>query len=365
VAAPDLAELYRTPGPFVSAYLTTDGAIENASFRSEQRWKSLRDELADAGAPDAALAAVDPLVAEAHLHGGTLAAVGDADGLLLVEHGPEPPARDRGEVGPLPALLPILAWRQAHPPHLTVLADRSGADLTLSRLGRDELTGEAGGVTGPMARTKPGGWSQRRFQQRAENSWDRNADDVAADLTALVDRFGPRLVVLAGDVRAVEMIEKALPERVGERLVVVEGSRADDGDERHVAARVAEQVAAAVNLDVVRMLEKFREELGQADRAAEGPVDTLAALARAQVEVLLVAGHLDGHDGGRHAWFGPEPHQVAGDPDTVRAMGVERPQEGRLADVAVRAALATGASVAVVGGGDLPAGGLGAILRWA
>jgi hypothetical protein len=45
-------------------------------------------------------------------------------------------------------------------------------------------------------------------------------------------------------------------------------------------------------------------------------------------------------------------------------MGVDDPREGPLQEVAVRAALGTGAGVRLVPDGDVPTGRLGAILRW-
>ena len=58
-AIPDLAATFDDPGPFVSVYLTTEPAVENASRRSEARWAALRRELAGAGAPDDLVAVVD------------------------------------------------------------------------------------------------------------------------------------------------------------------------------------------------------------------------------------------------------------------------------------------------------------------
>jgi hypothetical protein len=34
-------------------------------------------------------------------------------------------------MAPLPALLPLLAWRQDHPAHVFAVVDRTGADLQL------------------------------------------------------------------------------------------------------------------------------------------------------------------------------------------------------------------------------------------
>src|SRR3712207_5982827 len=109
------------------------------------------------------------------------------------------------------------------------------------------------------------------------------------------------------------------------------------------------------------LLGKFREELGTADRAADGPDATLAALTRAQVEVLLV---WESPDDQRTALCGPEPIHVSRERDDLVAMGVDEPQEAPLVDAAVRAALGTGAAVRIVPDGDLPTGRLGAILRW-
>ena len=360
VVAPDLADVLKAPGPFATVYLTTERQVENAAQRSERHWKVLRAELADAGVPEAVLADIDPLAPDAHLDGQCLAVVAVAGGVLHIEHGPEPPPRDRARWAALPSLVPILEWRQSFPAHVAVLADRAGADLFVYRHGRPDVHREAGGATDPLHRAAAGGWSQLRFQQRAENTWEHNADDVAAEIVNLVDRFDARMVVVAGDVRAVQLLQEALPESVTERLEVVGGSRSEDGSADEISAAVHGRLAGAVATDTVQLLEKFKEELGQDDRAADGPADTLAALARAQVEVLLVHEALDDE---RRAFFGPEPTQVGLRADEL-ALGVDEPKEGALVDVAVRAALGTGAGVRVVPGGEVPTEGLGAILRW-
>ena len=64
------------------------------------------------------------------------------------------------------------------------------------------------------------------------------------------------------------------------------------------------------------------------------------------------------------AWFGPEPTHVALEEGDLAVMGVEHPERAELCDVAVRAALATGANVRIVPRNALP-DGIGAILRFA
>ena len=360
VDAPELAALVQSGGPFATVYLTTEGAVENAAQRSEQHWKTLRAELAEASAPEAVLEAVDPLVADAHLHGRCLAVVAGADGVVHVEHGPYPLPRDLARWAPLPSLVPLLDWRQEDPPRVVVLADRQGADLAAYRRSGPDLHREAGGLTDPVAKSAPGGWSQRKYQQRAENTWEQNAQDVAEQVTRLVDRVGARLVIVAGDVRAVQLLREALPREVSELLSEVPGGRSPDGSADMVAEEADRALTETVARDTSALVEKLREELGQGDRAVEGAERTLEALAMAQVEVLLV--HDDVFDD-RRAWFGPEPAHVSAHEGTLRELGVE-PRPARLVDVAVRAALATGAGVRVVPPAEAPPDGLGAILRW-
>ena len=358
----DLVDLVKAVGPFLTLQLTTEADIDNAAQRSEQRWRAVRDEAAAQGAPVEVLDAVDPLVPEAHLEGQGLAVVASAAGVLHGEHVARVPERDLARWAPLPALLPIVAWRQESPAYVTVLADRQGADLTLVRRERPDVHREAGGDDYPLRKPNAGGWSQRRYQERAEHTWERNAADAAEQVARLARRSDARLIVVAGDERAVALLQEHLPAELAERLVVVSGGRSPDGSEDIFQAEAGVAVELAVNADADALLQKFREERGQDDRAAEGTRATFAALAMAAVDVLLVAP--DDPEDPRVAWFGPEPTQLATTAAEVKAMGVDQPAEGRLVDVAVRAALGTGADIRVVGAGAGLEGGIGAILRW-
>jgi Bacterial archaeo-eukaryotic release factor family 2 len=363
-AVPDIAAVFDAPGPFVTVYLGTEPAVEQAAQQSELRWKALRRELAEAGAPDTALAAVDPLVADAHTQGRTLAVVANATGALLVRHEPEPPSRDLGRFAGLPSVGPLLEWAQASVPHVVVLADRAGADIvafTRDGEGRVTTAGQPSGDDPELRKSQPGGWSQRRYQNRAENLWDRNARAVADQVTAVVDEIGARLVVVAGDVRAVPAMREHLPERVAGCLREVDGARSPDGSIDEIADDVVKLVATVAAAETVDLLGTFKQEQGQNDLAAEGVAATIAALAAARVDTLLVH---DDPDDGRTAWFGPEPGMVAEDAQTVRDLGAGEPAEGRLVDVAIRAAFTTGAAVRVVPSVRSVAEGIGAVLRF-
>jgi hypothetical protein len=146
---------------------------------------------------------------------------------------------------------------------------------------------------------------------------------------------------------------------------VVDGGRAAGTDEAARDHDVERLLDTAVADATVAILRKLREELGQHDRGVAGTAPTFAALRKAQVEVLLV--HDDVNDG-RAAWFGIAPTTIGLTQDEARDVepddGARDPREGRLVDVAIRAAIGTGADVRVVPSVHALPDGLGAILRW-
>jgi len=358
VRAPELARLFEGDGPVASVYLTTEAQVENAAQRSMQHWKTVRGDLEKAGAPVEVLDRIEEVVPDAHQEGACLGVIAHADD-VHVEHHAVPPPADLGHWGPLPAVLPLLRWRQKSPPVVVVLADRRGADLVALRRDRPDVARQAGGEEFPITKVHAGGWSDRRYDQRVEKTWEDNARDVAAEVAGLATQVGARLVVAAGDERALALLRHELDPGVAERLRTVEGGRAAgaggvDGDA--LAALVAMVVAA----DTDDVLAVFEEERGQHDRAADGVDATVDALRRAAVDVLVLS-----EDFGRKtAWFGPDPTAVATRARDLSGLGVEHPVEAHLADVLVRAALGTSAGVRLVPAERAPADGVGAVLRW-
>jgi hypothetical protein len=369
-AIPDVAAAFDGPGPFVTVYLGTEAAVEQASQQNELRWKNLRRRLEDDGAPAETLAAIDPLVPDAHHRGRTLAVVADATGLRLVRHEPEPPARDAGWVAPLPRLGPFIEWAQSAVPHLVVLADRAGADIVAFTRRADGIgsggaavvsVGQDNGEDPLLRKSNPGGWSQRRYQNRAENQWEQNAKEVADNVAALADDIGARLIVVAGDVRALQLLREHLPEPTAELLREVDGSRAPGSGLDEIADDVVKLAATVVAEDTVEILRQFKQERGQGDLAVEGTKSTIEALAAARVDTLLIH---DDPDDDRTAWFGPEPGMVGQDEETLTGLGATEPQKARLVDVAIRAAFTTGAAVRIVPSAGSVKEGIGAILRF-
>ncbi len=368
IHAPDLAGLMAGERPAATIYLATGTGGEEALAEVEPRWRELRASLAKDGCPATALTGIDRLVRRYHSEEGCLAVVADETGVRFTTHEPEAPRRDLARWDSLPSVGPLLEWRQLAIPHVVVVADRVGADLVGVGPGQAEVHEEIEGATEPLTKSKPGGWSQRRHQQRAENTWDRNAKAVAHEVAALAAEVRARLILATGDVRALALLEEHLPEGARPDLRILSHGVGSDA----LADEVVRLLCDVSARDTVSVLRAWRAGLGKpvqgaegtpagGRRAVEGAEDTMAALRAAQVATLLVH---DDPDDERRAWWGPDPVHVALGRGELEDLGAASLQPARLVDVALRAALLTGAGVRVVPQAGGPRDGLGALLRW-
>jgi peptide subunit release factor 1 (eRF1) len=221
---------------------------------------------------------------------------------------------------------------------VVVVTDRTGADI-VQAVGADEVGASAvDGESLHITRSAPGGWSQRRYQQRAENVWEDNARLVADAVTHAVDEIGARVVIVAGDVRARSFLLEHLPQRIVDLTV-----QADTSEPAGLAAETVRHTATVAAADTRECLEQLRTR--PADHVTQGAVATVAALRAAAVDLLLV--HDDPVDE-RTAWISDDPAVIALDQNTLAEP--DNARQARLVDAAIRAALATGASVRIVPG---------------
>jgi peptide subunit release factor 1 (eRF1) len=358
----DLRDLVEREGPFSSIYLNTEATTEEAPHEIEIRWRDSRRELARAGAPAQALEAVDALVKGAHQKGDGLVAVAQGESIALRRF-LSSRVPDHARFGPLPLLLPYLEWQQDNPRYAVVLSDRTGGEIHVIGGLEPEEDVEVEGRTSPIKKVKPGGWSQRRYQQRAENTWEANAKDVAHRLEELVrSPENVAFVVIAGDVRAVAFIREHLGKDIESVAfeLKVEPNSIDE-----IRNDIEATAAAYVGRTLEQLIDKFQEERGQHDLAADGLEATFDALRKATVDTLLIV--REGPD--RPAWFVvSDVSQAATDKGPLTDLGIGTVDEANATDVLTAAALKTGSRVVVIP--ELPAGqaprdGVGALLRYA
>lgn len=319
----DLRPLADQPGPFLTLLLPAPSHHADAAERFAIRCKNALRQVSDEWPTDDLIKLDRELAALPHDAGAGVIIVRSPDGGSLTEFVDDPLEPSVFE-GRFPRLAPLIESRQRTIAHVVVETDLAGADVTAFDGGDVLATDVVEGDTEYIHRGHPGGWSQRRFQQRAENTWDHNADDVAATARKIAERVDARLIAVTGPDRARSMVVKSLD---GAPMSVVSISAGDpDGIAEEVTRRTADVAAS----DSVAAIEAAKESMATTD---DFDGDVLAAVAAGRVETLLV------HDDG-----------AAG--------------EERLVDRCIASALSTGASVRVVPKVAVLRDGVGAIFRW-
>lgn len=357
----EIAKLFAEKGPFATIYITQP-PVERTAAQALLRWNYLRDRLGSAGAPEEVLLAADTALIQ---RGATpvRCLVVSASGVLLDRCVPSRTEMEDASWGPLPGLLPLLSFEQEMVPYVLVRIDRSGADvecytdrLSLAREYSVEGTHDA------LRKVKTGGgWHHDHTQNRAEDSWMGNAKEVLEHLEATVVSSRPKMVLVSGDIRIAQKLEEHASPALRPLLQRLNGhGRTRDGGEQTLQSMVESAVETYAALSTREVLDRFVEERGQRDLAADGPEATIRALELSQVDTLLVSRTACGGE----AVFGDSPNEVALDPSDLASMGVSSYTTAPLCDVAVRSAVMTGARIVVVDDPDLLTGGVGALLRF-
>ena len=315
-AAPNAADLlqsiYQRPQPYTSVYLQTQpwpaGQPQPSDY--EYRWRRLRLELAEQGAPFRSLAAIDsrlafPLPKEM----AGLGVIAASDGHTIVDHALEPPRVDFASVDTLPYAAPLLEWDQRRIPHLVVTIDETGADIV--------TFGSASRST--IASTTMIGSSQQL------------ADEIRSRAMAI----DARLVVIAGDDDARSPLARSLGRQVDPTTRIVIDESADVDELADATVRHVIDTAARTTVDYLR---EFRF-LASHDAASHGTADTISAIADGRVDVLLVT---DDPADQRRCWIGDDPSALS----MERRPGLH--SQARIVDAAIRSAIAQGVRVHII-----------------
>ena len=371
-----LKPLLGRTGPFTTVYIDATRSDPSGELEVLDRWKGLRRDLERQGAPAAVLEGIEEVVVTptrvSGAHGRVL--IADAEGVRVDRVLADPPDRNSATYGPVPALLPAARAADEAVSFLLVEVDRQGADLYWSDGSGRLDTGEHEVVEGDhdeLRKVKTGGgWHHDHSQNRAEDSWERNAETVAADIDKQVVRRSPELIILTGDIREVPLLHEKLGHQAKELVVEVPGgSRAEGVKQDTFDERVKATLEAYRARRREGVLDLFRQEQGRGGAAVTQLGDVVETLQRGQVSELVLLESVTTAASplaDRTAWVGPDPLQIALTRDELEAMGVDEGARELRADIAVvRAALGqdAGLTFAVDGSVDL-IDGVGAILRW-
>jgi hypothetical protein len=345
-------ELTRKPGPFATAYIDASHDTEDAAQVGRLRWNGARGELADRGADEATLAALDAAVADGDTPVGRAGRVLVARGgeVLLDRLLREPPAAARVSWGAVPDLLPLLIDQGEPVTAVVVSIDDTGGEILLARPGSGpEPVGEkvTADPSGPVHKVRGGGWAHLRMQHRVEETWRRNTAAVAEQIDTLVAGTAARVVVIVGETQSTSRLREALGERASAIAVDAEVNASAGSEELEEAVEAA--VLDVVDADRHAALERLDLALGRDEGlAVHGVEPVLAALRATAVETLFLDADV-AREGS--VWITDMPTALATREDQLRAMGAEPVQQIGVDEALLRAAAASDAAFTPLGGG--------------
>ena len=363
-----LAPVFTASGPYATVCADVTHTTENADTELELRVRAMAERLEGQGAPEGVVEAVRSRLLEAN-EGGEIATlrgralVVAADGSVVLDQPlVDAPRQEVAEYSPAPDLMPILRQLPGRVPHIVVITDRVGADISVATLvGRPEIEDEVEGDSFQIRKFQGGGWAHHRYQHNAENKWIHNADNVAERIASLVRRLHPRFVLLAGDMRARQILTDRASDLWSDLIVSMdEGGRAAGADREPVDQRTAELVAEHEAHEEADAVEKIQSAAAHG-LAVTGTASVVEALRKSQVETLVLADQPDDEK----LLVGPSPLLLGTEQGDMDALGVQEVHSVPADRALIAATVASDAGVVVVPRsampGDIP---VAAILRY-
>ena len=352
-------------GPVGVVHVDASRNSENAEHLVQLRWAEAEADLQQAGAPEDVVALLRERATAADgvagNHGRTVVADGSA--VLLDVSTPVPPVRGTGSYGAVPQLFPLVRGLDAVVPHVLVEVDHVGADIhVVDPRGREVADMEVEGSHDVLHRYGGGGWSHRRFQMRALDSFERNAEAVLETLEDVVTKQSPAAVLLTGDPTSRGIIRDKAGTGLSALLVELEhGGRAEGTDHDALAQEVDEVLGQHRQRQMGETLARFEQDRGRGRAGVDGLGEVVRALRAGAVDTLLL---VDDPSASHTLWTSEEPMHVGNDRSEVESLGAQEPVEAPADAVLVRALVAQDGAIELVEGASGIAGGVGAILRF-
>ncbi|GAB3617660.1 hypothetical protein GCM10027416_22170 [Okibacterium endophyticum] len=287
-----LAAALRTTDAWTSVYIDVSGGVNDPERTGELRRRTVSERLRDAGAPAADIDAVerelmqpnglpDPVSRFILAKDGRIELSEVLSGAML--------SSEVTEHGRVARIVPLVRHRPSEFHYLVALVDREGGEVRLYCAGHTTAIDERSidGETEHLSKVQVGGMSHARYQHHAEEVWKHNQSDIATAINELVTSHRARVLVLAGDLRAVQLLEEKLAP-AGKEIashVPVHG-RADGASRAAVLTHLAERLNAVVESDAREALDTIGRAHGRDGALGVGPV--VSALQQGQADTVLI-----------------------------------------------------------------------------
>ena len=183
----------------------------------------------------------------------------------------------------VPHLYPLARLVENYPRYAAVMVDTNKARIFVfgAKEEREEkIVGEK------TRRTSKGGWSQARYQRRADNFHTLHIKEVVDTLDKIVREEGINHIVVSGAEVAMPILREQLPKPLADKIVEI-GAH-EDGESGSFVART---MAALREKDAETDVEKVEELMNawqSGGLGVAGPEATLSAFQLGQVDELII-----------------------------------------------------------------------------
>lgn len=292
-----LAALEPSPFPVISLYLSLtshqNGREDYRQFLRRvfrERAKALPEQSPERESFDADVARIEAHLENGDARTGQSLAIFASSGSDLFEVIPidAPLAEHALFVSSVPHLYPLARVVENYPRYAAVMLDTNKARIFVFG---GETEREKTIVGEKTRRTSKGGWSQARYQRRADNFHLHHIKEVVDTLDRIVRDEGIQHVVVAGTEVAMPILREQLPKDLADKIVEI-GSH-EDGESGSFLDRT---MAALREKDAETDVEKVQELLDawkSGGLGVAGPEATLSAFQLGQVDELIITGSPD------------------------------------------------------------------------
>lgn len=190
-------------------------------------------------------------------------------------------------VGAVPHLYPLARVIDQYPTYAAVVLDTNLARIIVFGLGAAQRKEEV--TSDKTRRSSVGGWSQARYQRRADNMHLQHIKEVVETLERVVREDNIKHIIVAGDAVALPLLKEQMPKHLHE-LLIEELSLATGAPDAEIVSATMEVLRKK---DAETDAEVVSEMIGAwqaGGLAVMGPEAALRALQMGQVEELVITG---------------------------------------------------------------------------
>jgi peptide subunit release factor 1 (eRF1) len=249
-------------------------------------------------------------------------------------------------VGPIPSLLQLVHAAEDFPPYAVLVADQREAILWLMERQTWQRSVQVEADDYPR-KQQQGGWSQRRFQARADERVEAFAKTIAEEARRELgegDDAVPYLIVAAEEPMS-SALAAEFHQTVSDRIIG-HITLPNEANDTRVAEAAEPLIANVERQREMEAVQAVRDGVGAGTLGVAGPADTLTALETGQVRTLVM-----NDDFSAPGWadytlplYGvgavPRGHPAGGDVSDIMPTALE--------DEVIRLAIQTGATIELV-----------------